>query len=154
MDEANQLVKNFQDSELPESVTASTTGIKTRFLTNQKEHSTKNWLDNGNSLTLSEAFPTVDHLSPELRKVCALHLTHAYLETIPYLSSKYLSPDEQAEVALQCRTLEFAAGEHFSFHPEFGRGVLLFKHGLGFNSQNLTKTNFNWARDLKGQRLM
>jgi hypothetical protein len=158
MDEANQLVKNFQDSELPESVTASTTGIKTskrvrRFLTNQKEHSTKNWLDNGNSLTLSEAFPTLDHLSPELRKVCALHLTHSFLETVPYLSSKYLSSDEQAEIAFQCRTLEFAAGEHFSSHPEFGRGILIFRQGLGFTSRNLIAKSLTWTRGLKGRAL-
>jgi hypothetical protein len=102
---------------------------------------------------LSEAFPTVDHLSPELRKVCALHLTHAYLETIPYLSSKYLSPDEQAEVALQCRTLEFAAGEHFSSHPEFGRGILIFRQGLGFTSRNLIAKSLTWTRGLKGRAL-
>jgi len=110
----------------------------------------KNSLDEKNALTLSEAYPTLDILSPELRKLCALHLTHTYLETIPYLSSKYLSADEQAEIALQCRTLEFAAGEHFSSHPEFGRGLLIFKNGFAFTSRNLTKTNLNWTRDQGG----
>ncbi len=71
----------------------------------------------------------------------AFWIPYHFLETIPYLSSKYLSPDEQAEVALQCRTLEFAAGEHFRSHPEFGRGIVIFKHGLGFTSRNQTKTN-------------
>jgi len=158
MDEANQLVKNFQDSKLPESVTGSTTGVKAskrvrRFLTNQKEHSTKNWMDDGNSLTISEEFPTLNLLSPELRRECALHLTHAYLETVPYLSSKYLSPDDQAEIALQCRTLEFAAGEHFSSHPEFGRGILIFKQGFGFSARNLIKKASTSTRSLKGHAL-
>lgn len=158
MDQANQLVKNFQDSKLPESVTGTTTGVKAskrvrRFLTNQKEHSTKNWMDEGNSLTLAEEFPTFDLLSPELRRQCALHLTHAFLETVPYLSSKYLSADDQAEVALQCRTLEFAAGEHFSSHPELGRGILIFKQGFGFSSRNLVTKYSVWTKSQKGHAL-
>ncbi|KAL7495293.1 hypothetical protein ACHAWT_006619 [Skeletonema menzelii] len=158
MDEANQLVKNFKDSTLPESVTGSTTGVKAskrvrRFLTNQKDHSTKNWMDEGNSLTLSEEFPTLNLLSPELRRECALHLMHSYLETVPYLSSKYLSANDRAEIALQCRTLEFAAGEHFSSHPELGRGILIFKQGFGFSSRNLTTRSSRWTRALKGHAL-
>jgi hypothetical protein len=158
MDKANQLVKNFQDSKLPETVTGSSTGLETskrvrRFLTNQRDHSTKNWLDEGNSMTLSEAYPTLDILSPELKRVCALHLTHSFLETVPYLSSKYLSPDEQAEIALQCITLEFGAGEHFSSHPEFGRGILIFTSGLGFTTRTLVKKSFTWTRGLKGHAL-
>jgi hypothetical protein len=156
MDEANQLVKNFQDSKLPESVTGSTIQASKRvrrFLTNQRDYSTKNWLDEGNNMTLSEAFPTLNLLSPELRRVCALHLTHSFLETVPYLSSKYLSPDEQAEIALQCMTLEFAAGERFSSHPVFGRGIIIFTRGLGFTTRTLIKKSFTWTRGLKGHAL-
>eukprot|EP00985_Skeletonema_marinoi_P001454 scaffold581_cov127-Skeletonema_marinoi.AAC.5 len=130
MDEANQLVKNFQDSKLPESITGSTTG-----------------------LDYIRGIPNIRPLEPELRRECALHLTHAYLETVPYLSSKYLSPDDQAEIALQCRTLEFAAGEHFSSHPDFGRGILIFKQGFGFSARNLIKKASTWTRSLKGYAL-
>ena len=158
MDEANQLIKNFQSATLPDSVTGSTAGVIAskrirRFLTNQKEHSTKNWMDQGNSLSISEEYPTLDLLSPELRKVCALHLTHSYLEQIPYISSKYLSSDDQAEVALQCRILEFAAGEHFSSHPELGRGIIIFKQGFGFSSRNISRKNFTWTKSMQGHPL-
>jgi len=154
-DDASQMVLDFQAQELPEKITGTSAGVKASnrvrlFLAHERDHCTKNSLDEKNALTLSEAYPTLDVLSPELRKVCALHLTHTYLEIIPYLSSKYLSPDDQAEVALQCRTLEFAAGEHFKSHPAFGRGILIFKHGLGFTSRNQTKSNFSWTRDLGG----
>ena len=158
MDKANRMVANFENKMLPESVTGSSVDMKPskrvrRFLTNQRDHCTKNWLDEGSSLALSEEYPTLDILSPELRKVCALNLTHNFLETIPYLSSKYLSPNEQAEIALQCRTLEFAAGEHFSSHPEFGRGILIFRQGLGFTSRNLSQKCFTWTRGLRGHAI-
>ena len=158
MDKANRMVANFEHSKLPESITGSSVDTKPskrvrRFLTNQRDHCTKNWLDEGSSLALSEEYPTLDILSPELRKVCALNLTHNFLETIPYLSSKYLSPSEQAEIALQCRTLEFAAGEHFSSHPEFGRGILIFRQGLGFTSRNLTRKCFTWTRGIRGHAI-
>ena len=155
MDKANRMVDNFQDVRLPEAVTGSSVDMEAskrvrRFLTNQRDHCTKNWLDEKNSLTLSQEYPILDILSPELRKVCALHLTHHFLDHIPYLSSKYLSPNEQAEVALQCRTLEFSTGEHFSSHPEFGRGILIFREGLGFTTRNLSQKSFTWTRGLKG----
>jgi hypothetical protein len=152
--DASHLVWSFTAQKLPESVTGSTAGAIASnrvgvFLSNERVHCTNNLLDEKNALTLSEAYPTLDIVSPELRKVCALHLMHTYMEAIPYLSSKYLSPDERAAVALQCRTLEFSAGEHFSSHPEFGRGVIIFKNGLGFTSRNIPKMNFKWARDLR-----
>lgn len=155
-DNASQMVWDFTTQTLPGSVTGSNldqaqaSSRVRRFISNERAFCTKNGLDDKNALTLSEAYPTLDILSPELRRVCALHLTHTYLETIPYLSSKYLSPNEQAEIALQCRTLEFSMGEHFSSHPEFGRGIIIFKHGLGFTSRNLPRTNFTWTRDLAG----
>ena len=153
--DASQMVCDFAAQNLPEKMTGTTAGVKASkrvrlFLTDERDHCTRNTLDEKNALTLSEAYPTLDVLSPELRKVCALHLTHTYLETIPYLSSKYLSTDDQAEIALQCRTLEFAAGEHFSSHPEFGRGLLIFKYGLAFTSRTLLKTNLSWPRALGG----
>jgi hypothetical protein len=159
MDKANRMIKNFVDSDdLSSSGTESSVEWDAskrvrRFLTNQRDHCNKNWLDEGNSLTLSEAYPTLDILSPELRNVCALRLMRNFLDTIPYLSSRYLSPDEQAAVALQCRVLEFSAGERFSSHPEFGRGILIFTQGLAFTSRTLSKKNFTWTKGLKGHAL-
>ena len=62
----------------------------------------------------------------------ALHLGHSLLETVPYLSSKYLSPEEQAVVILQSVTLEFSSGERFVEHPDLGRGCLIFRSKIGF----------------------
>ena len=157
--DASQMVCDFTAQKLPEKMTGTTAGKQVSrrvrlFLAEERDHCTRNTLDEKNALTLSEAYPTLDILSPELRKVFALHLTHTYLETVRYLSSKYLCPDDQAEIALQCRTLEFAAGEHFSSHPEFGRGLLIFKYGLAFTSRNLVtphlKIKMAWTRNLGG----
>ena len=99
--------------------------------------------------TLEDAYPTLGTLSPELKRLCILHLTHSLLETIPYLSSKYLSPEEQAKVAKQCVILEFSTGEKFCKHPELGRGALIFRKGFGVTSRKVPKKNFKWSKALK-----
>ncbi|KAL3803751.1 hypothetical protein ACHAW5_004602 [Stephanodiscus triporus] len=135
MNEANQMIRAFVEKDLPESVIGtvhknSSTRVR-RFISDQRENATKSWLDSNNSCSLHDAYPTLRILSPELQRVCALHLAHSLLETIPYLSSKYLCPQEQAGVILQCVTMEFSTGETFLEHPDLGRGCFLFRHGDG-----------------------
>jgi len=152
MNDANQMVKDFTVKELPESVAGSmhkkSSKRVRRFITNQRDVATKNWSES-NAYTLAESYPTLSILSPELRQFCALHLTYSLLETIPYLSSKYLSPEEQAEIAMQCVTLEFATAEKFTAHPDLGRGILIFKRGFATVSRNVPSKFLRWQKDIK-----
>lgn len=153
MDQANQMVKDFTLEELPNEVTGTTTYSTTskrvrRFITSQRDKATAKSRASHNGSTLVESYPTLEILSTELQRVCALHLTHSLIETVPYLSSKYLSPEEQAEIALNSVTLQFSSGEQFSEHPELGRGILIFRQGFGFPSRNPASANFSWKRGL------
>ena len=147
MQAANVMMSDFTSKELPGQLRPTSKRVR-RFITNQRDMATKNWLDSSNVCTLQDAYPTLSILSPELERECALHLTHSLLETIPYLSTKYLTPKEQADVALQCVSLEFSAGERFDSHPDLGYGILLFRKGFGVVSRNATKKTFTWAKDL------
>lgn len=154
MNDANQMMADFTVKELPQSVSGAAYTKKTskrvrRFITQQRDSATKSWLDDStNVCTMQDAYPILSVLSPELQRASILHLTHTLLETIPYLSSKYLTPDEQAEIALQCVILEFSAGETFVAHPELGRGVLIFRQGFAVTSRSGARSSFMWAKDL------
>lgn len=105
MNEANQMVGNFTAKSLPSTKTGSLIDADVskrvkRFITEQRDRATTKSMDSTSAVSLEEKHPTLSIISPELRKVCALHLTHTLIESVPYLSSKYLSPDEQAHIAL------------------------------------------------------
>jgi hypothetical protein len=146
MDEANQMVKDFTSKKLPTSVTGSVIeDVKVskrvrRFITEQRDRATTKAMESQSSELLADKYPTLCILSQELQKVCALHLVHSLIETVPYLSSKYLSPEEQAKIALKSYQLEFAAGETFREHSEHGRGILIFRHGFGFTTRSINST--------------
>ena len=129
------MIRDFTEEELPESVTGTyltdSSARVRHFITSQREMANKNWLDSTNACSLHDAYPTLRILSPELQRVCALHLAHSLLETVPYLSSKYLTPEEQAGVILKCVKMEFSSGERFVKHPDLGRGCFLYRSGDG-----------------------
>ncbi|KAL3771101.1 hypothetical protein ACHAWU_006478 [Discostella pseudostelligera] len=137
MQEANQMMREFTAKDLPESMSNGTSKKRIRrFLTDQQHAARRNnMLLSNNACAFHDAYPTLSILSPELERLSALHLAHPLLETIPYLSSKYLSPEEQAIVALQCVTMEFSALERFVKHPNLGRGLLIFRRGYGIASR-------------------
>merc|ERR1719291_1112275 len=141
MNEANSMLEDFTEPVLSEEVTGTihfnTPKRVRRYITNQRDLSSNAWEEGHNACYLTEAYPTLDILSPELKRICALHLTHSLLETVPYLSSEYLSPEEQANLALKCATLEFSSGDSFSSHPDLGRGVLIFRHGTVVINRNV-----------------
>jgi hypothetical protein len=135
MNQANQMISDFAEKELPRSVigtdhTSTLTRVR-RFITHQKENATKDGLHPSSACSFLDAYPTLRILSPELQRVSALHLAHSLLETVPYLSSKYLSPEEQASVILQSVIMEISSGETFVEHPDLGRGCFLYRHGNG-----------------------
>ena len=100
-----------------------------RFVTHQYDRTLPN-RPTCNSQTLDQVHPTLNSLSLELRRLASLHLMRKYMEMIPFLSSKFLDPDEQANLAFKCIFLEFSTGEIFTKHPEYGRGILILKRGM------------------------
>ena len=142
---------------LPASVTGAQMDEKIKvskrvrhFLTEQRDRATTKSMDYETAETLEEKYPTLQIISPELKKLCALHLTHTLIETVPYLSTRYLSPDEQAKIAMNSLHLEFSAGETFREHPEHGRGILIFRLGFGFTVRNCRSGELHWRKGLCG----
>jgi hypothetical protein len=150
MNQANQMFSDFMTVDLPVAAHAKH-HIKVskrvrRFLSRQRESCTKEWLDESSQPTLIDRYPTLGILSPGLQTYCALQLLHPLIEKIPYLSLKYLTPEEQAEVALNSVNLTFSPGERFTHHPELGRGILIFRHGFGFSSRDIVHPLSAWRR--------
>jgi hypothetical protein len=147
MNEANTMIHDFTDKKLSETVIGSVhtdTSKRIRhFITSQRNYNSAKSFDESSGCTLYDAYPTLRILSPELQRVTVLHLGHSLLEKVPYLSSKYLSPAEQADVILQSVRLEFSSGERFAKHPNFGRGCLLFRRYSGCIITSIEKT---WHR--------
>ena len=137
MDSANTLINSFSpidpDRE-PDYGVGDAEVLASRirrFLTAQYNKTSRiNPNSEFNSKKLEEVYPLIDHLSPELRQLTSLHLYRGVLERIPYLSSKYLSPSEQSEVAFKCVFIEFGRGETFYEHSQYGRGLVVLKKGF------------------------
>ena len=149
MDAANKMMRDFTEKKLPESVVPGREKSSQRvrqFLTKQRDTKSKSWA-HASAYRLEDAYPTLRVLSPALRQVCALHLAHSFLETVPYLSSRYLSPQEQAVVAEGSVTLEFSRAEAFSAHPDLGRGLLIFRQGI-VTASRLVGRDFTWHSGL------
>lgn len=74
-------------------------------------------------------------LPPELQRNSSVLVMNQYLEAVPYLSSRYLSTDEQSDVAMGCVLLEFSAGETIQIEnsvKDLGRGVFVLKADIAF----------------------
>ena len=152
LNQANQMIGDFMERDLPLSEdnkhskkVYTSTRVK-RFLTRQRDTSTKEWLEDKNAPTLTDRYPTLDVISPGLQSYCALHLLSPMIDKIPYLSLKLLTPDEQAEVAMRSVNLEFSPGERFTHHNELGRGVILFQQGFGLRSRDINHISSAWQR--------
>lgn len=117
-----------------------------RFLTRQRDTTTKRWLDETNMPTLIDRYPTLEFLSPGLQSYCALHLLSPLIEKVPYLSTRHISPEDQAEIALGSVNLEFSPGERFTHHSELGRGILIFQQGFGIISRDVAHISSLWRR--------
>eukprot|EP00569_Conticribra_weissflogii_P001433 CAMPEP_0171354576 /NCGR_PEP_ID=MMETSP0878-20121228/44776_1 /TAXON_ID=67004 /ORGANISM="Thalassiosira weissflogii, Strain CCMP1336" /LENGTH=246 /DNA_ID=CAMNT_0011860553 /DNA_START=1198 /DNA_END=1935 /DNA_ORIENTATION=+ len=152
MDKANEMVRGFATKDLPLELSGSTAAMKAstrvrRFITNQRDRASNKWLDSHSAPTLTDQYPTLEILSPELQRLCALHLLQPMIESVPYLSSRYLSPEEQADIALKSVSLEFSNGEHFTQHFGLGRGLMIFRTGLAYATRkNLSWKSFYWRK--------
>jgi hypothetical protein len=156
MDLCNQMVRDFTVDRLPQSVTGTPLEeVKVskrvrRFITESRDKATTKSMDYEFAETLEERYPTLSIVSPELKKLCALHLAHTLIETVPYLSSKFLSSEEQAHIALNSYYQEFCSGEKFKAHSEHGRGILIFRLGFGFTVRKCLNGELRWRKGLNG----
>lgn len=87
-----------------------------------------------NTETLEQIFPSINGLSPELRRLASIHLMRKYFELVPYLSSAYLSTEEQSRLAFKCKFLEMSRGELYTTHPKYGRGIMILRKGFVIRS--------------------
>ena len=100
--------------------------------------------------TIQDYFPVFNTLTPETSGSCKCVTTERTTSnTVPYLSSKYLSRQEQAEIAQQCMYLQFASGEIIRTEcpvEGLGRGVYIFRGGCAFSfdeSKSTVKHKFS-----------
>lgn len=151
MNDANNMLRSFTSKELASAGNfyAKSTPCRVRRFITQNLKSRVAAPTDSNTCTLDEAFPTLKILSPELKRICALHLTQGLLETVPYLSTKYLSSEEQADLALQCVAMSFTSAERFASHPALGRGLLIFRQGMAVASREGMADRLHCARNLK-----
>mmetsp|Transcript_1462 Transcript_1462/g.2223 ORF Transcript_1462/g.2223 Transcript_1462/m.2223 type:complete len:633 (-) Transcript_1462:211-2109(-) len=92
--------------------------------------------------SISDNFPILHSLPPDLQRQASLLILRGNLDNISYLSSYYLSPEEQGRVAMQCMQLEFPAGEtiHTDRGPNnIGRGIYLMYSGSAYSIFKLKK---------------
>jgi len=140
-DHANDLIRSFkEENEIHDADTGETIIGKDEvansirvFIYNQYTRSP----NNSHSSTVGESYPVLDSLSPNLQKMASILLMRQKLEKIPYLSSVFLSTDEQAEVVMQSLTLEFSAGATVNIGrglTELGRGIFIVNKGCGTTS--------------------
>ena len=140
LDKANHLIHSFSPPAVEvEDGDAFRAGHKDRVATRirkfvRSQYDYKMVLNRyGNSPNLEQVYPTLQGLSEELRQLASLQLMQRYLEMIPYLSSKYLSAHEQSTLAFKCRYVEFARGELYAKHPNYGRGIMIPLRGMALN---------------------
>ena len=156
MDECNQMIRDFTLKKLPISVNGpSMESIKVskrvrHYITEMRDRATTKSMSFETAETLESKYPTLNMISPELKSLCALHLTHTLIETVPYLSTKYLTAKEQAHIALNSYQLEFSAGEQFKTHKEYGRGIVIFRNGFGFTIRKCASGELRWRKGLCG----
>mmetsp|Transcript_1045 Transcript_1045/g.2289 ORF Transcript_1045/g.2289 Transcript_1045/m.2289 type:complete len:417 (+) Transcript_1045:429-1679(+) len=132
LDEANQTIRCFNSAAVGPleeqtdfgDAAAVATRIR-RFVSAQYGRTGLTLPTEWPSPTLEQVFPILEGLSLELRQLSSLHLLGKYIEMVPYLSSKYLTTKEQANLAFKCTYLEFSRGETFMKHPRLGRGIMI-----------------------------
>jgi hypothetical protein len=151
MDAANSLIRSFiptgpnKESEIGVGDPSVTAKRIRRFITSQYSKKSLNYCPAGfNSKELEEVYPMIDDFSPELKRLSSLHLLRGILEMIPYLSSAYLTPAEQSQVAFKCVFIEFGRGDVFYEHLKYGRGIIVLKRGFCIASKKSVADRKRW----------
>lgn len=92
--------------------------------------------------SLNDNYPILKTLPPDLQRQASLLILRGDLDYISYLSSYYLSVEEQGRLAMQCMLLEFPAGERVDslVGPQnLGRGIYLVHSGSAFLTSKRAK---------------
>jgi hypothetical protein len=140
IDQANAMIKEFDTGDMVEG---SGPDMKAAEEARDLEIRIKNYIHNQHTTSnhtvcvsdLSQTFPVLETLSPDLQRMSAFMVLKDDLETVPYLSSRFLSITARSEVAVECVFLEFAAGEVIDIERgvgDLGRGIFVIRKGIGF----------------------
>ena len=82
---------------------------------------------------LRDVFPIMETLPPELQMMSSLLILQKSLETVPYLSSRFMTIQEQCRLAMACKHIDFSSGETVSLNDfEYGRGIFVMGRGCAF----------------------
>ena len=149
-DEANELIQAFSDTNDATTLVAENGELLSSKLVAKhvRNYIHKQYVvSRGESCvsTIQDYYPVFNTLTPVIQEAASVLLLNQYFNIVPYLSSKYLSRQEQAEIAQQCVNLQFASGE--IIHTEcpvegLGRGVYIFRGGCAFALRQLHQTGF------------
>eukprot|EP00560_Eucampia_antarctica_P004068 CAMPEP_0197843044 /NCGR_PEP_ID=MMETSP1437-20131217/47094_1 /TAXON_ID=49252 ORGANISM="Eucampia antarctica, Strain CCMP1452" /NCGR_SAMPLE_ID=MMETSP1437 /ASSEMBLY_ACC=CAM_ASM_001096 /LENGTH=255 /DNA_ID=CAMNT_0043453025 /DNA_START=997 /DNA_END=1761 /DNA_ORIENTATION=+ len=145
--EANEMIKDFDEYDM-DSNNNNANGICnkfdlkndvteriTKFILDQRE---RNYNIGTCASNLSNEYAAFGSLSKELQRMSSYLIFKPYLNGVPYLSSKYLSIDEQSFLSLKCQLRCFAAGEIVVLNDSplkrnsSERGIFVIIEGLGF----------------------
>ena len=128
-EQANELIKEFTSNHGNNPDWDQTADSIRMYLSDQK----KKCRNAGFTSNLTHRFPVIETFSPELKRKSSFLVVRNHLETIPYISSRFLSNVEQSYVAENCTFLEYPGGERMEITSRgienLGRGVLLITAG-------------------------
>jgi hypothetical protein len=139
IDQANEMIQNFDAGHVlkgngPDVQAAQDSGDLGRRI---KDYIHNQYVMSDHTACvsdLSQTYPVLETLSPDLQRLSALMVFKDDLETVPYLSSRFLTIEARSKVAMECVFLEFAAGEVIDIEKgvgDLGRGIFSFRKGLG-----------------------
>ena len=90
--------------------------------------------------SMEDYYPVLGSLPPDLQRASVLMVVQDQLNRVPYLSSRFLSKDEQSRVAQQCIILEFPLEDRMFLLEDgvgdYGRGILVQQSGLLWRTAN------------------
>ena len=119
----------------PDNLTAEEVAKRIRLFIHHQYRDTAGTSASLNSI--DDLFPVIPTLPPELQMLASLLVLQKELETVPYLSSRYLTIEEQCRVAMACKLFEFSTGEIIRLNEfEYGRGIFVLRHGCAFVERN------------------
>jgi hypothetical protein len=154
IDQTNAMIKEFA---LPDTLEDDCRDVEATEEARNLERRIKNYLHNQHTTSyhnacvsdMKQSFPAMETLSPDLQRLSAFMVLKDDLETVPYLSSRFLSIEARSEVAIECVFLEFAAGEVIDIEKgvgHLGRGIFVFQKGIGLFRSH--ESHFNGLYDL------
>jgi len=141
LDQASELIKDFysEDEDQSDNIYKSLKVECSRRIRSYIHIQKSRSQNHASVSTMFETYPVIASLTPDLQLKSCLIVLRGHLNVVPYLSSKYLTMEEQSEVAMQCAFIEFAAGERVIPRKSVGNmgpGVLVMVSGMAIHCSN------------------